>query len=136
MGILPDAGRPAERLEHETLAWLTTVAANGQPQSSVVWFVLHDEALYIQSQPYAAKLTNIRSNSKVSLHLNSDEQGGDVVTIDGEAEIVGGPPSDVLTAYLEKYERSMREQLAMTPDEMLADYGTTIRITPHRVRSW
>ena len=31
MGILPDSGRVAERLDHEVMGWLTTVTANGRP---------------------------------------------------------------------------------------------------------
>jgi PPOX class probable F420-dependent enzyme len=136
VGILPDTGRAAERLDRELVGWLTTVTEAGQPQSSVVWFVVGDGAIYIQSQPQAAKLRNIRANQRVSFHLNSDAQGGEVVTLDGDAEILDGPPSDVLSSYLAKYERPMREQLAMTPDELLAEYGVTIRVTPRRVRAW
>src|SRR5437764_4100138 len=50
MGILPDSGRVAERLDHEVMGWLTTVTANGRPQSSAVWFVARDDAIYVQSQ--------------------------------------------------------------------------------------
>ena len=56
MGILPDSGRAAERLDHEVMGWLTTVTANDRPQSSAVWFVARDDAIYIQSRPEAAKL--------------------------------------------------------------------------------
>jgi PPOX class probable F420-dependent enzyme len=137
MGILPETGKEgAERLDRESVGWLTTITANGRPQSSVLWFVVHDGAIYVQSQPGAAKVTNIRSNHHVSFHLNSDAHGGEVVTVDAEAEILDSPPSDVLSSYLAKYERPMREQLAMTPDQLLADYGTTVRIIPRRVRTW
>lgn len=79
MGILPDSGRAAERLDHEVMAWLTTVTANGRPQSSAVWFVVRDDAIYVQSQADAAKLRNIRTNGKVSFHLDGDGTGGDIV---------------------------------------------------------
>ena len=79
MGILPDSGRAAERLDHEVMGWLTTVTANGRPQSSGVWFVSLDDAIYIQSQREAAKLRNIRANGKVSFHLDGDGAGGDIV---------------------------------------------------------
>src|SRR6266480_1133347 len=88
MGILPDSGRAAERLDHEVMGWLTTVTANGRPQSSGVWFVVRDEAIYVQSQREAAKLRNIRANGKVSFHLDGDGAGGDIVTIDADAEIL------------------------------------------------
>jgi PPOX class probable F420-dependent enzyme len=136
MGILSDSGPAAERLDREAVAWLTTVTASGQPQSSVVWFLVHDGAIYVQSQPVAAKVKNIRANRNVSLHLNSDTAGGNVVTVDADAEILDGFPPGVRDAYLARYERRIREELQTTPEELAADYSTTIRVTPRRVRSW
>jgi PPOX class probable F420-dependent enzyme len=134
MGILPDSGRAAERLEREVVGWLTTVTRSGQPQSSVVWFVVHDDAIYIQSQPHAAKLSNIQANGKVSFHLDSDGEGGDIVTTDCDAEILDIPPAGLIDVYLAKYERMIRERLHSTPEAMLEDYATTVRVTPRRVR--
>jgi len=136
MGILPDSGRAAERLDHEATGWLTTVTANGRPQSSAVWFVVRDDAIYIQSQTAAAKLRNVRANSKVSFHLDGDGAGGDIVTIDADAEILDGPPAGVLDAYSEKYGRVIRERIRSTPEAMLDEYPTTVRLTPRRVRAW
>jgi PPOX class probable F420-dependent enzyme len=135
MGILPDSGRPAERLATEVMGWLTTVTASGRPQTSPVWFAVHDDAIYHQSQPGAAKLANIRANPKVSFHLDGDGAGGDIVTIDADAEILDAAPADVVEAYLAKYERRIREE-GSTPEAMLADYSTTVRVTPRRVRAW
>jgi PPOX class probable F420-dependent enzyme len=136
MGILPDSGPAAERLDREVVGWLTTVTASGRPQSSVVWFLVHDDAIYIQSQPAAAKLTNIRGNGKVSFHLDGNGEGGDIVTIDADAEILDIVPPDVRAAYVAKYERLSRRELRITADEMLADYSTTVRVIPRRVRVW
>jgi predicted pyridoxine 5'-phosphate oxidase superfamily flavin-nucleotide-binding protein len=36
-----------ERLREEKIAWLTTVRADGQPQSVPVWFLWDGEALLI-----------------------------------------------------------------------------------------
>jgi PPOX class probable F420-dependent enzyme len=136
MGVLPESGRAGERLRREMIGWLTTVTRSGRPQSSVVWFAVHDDAIHIQSRPEAAKLANIRANSNVSFHLDSDGMGGDVVTIDGEAEILGGAPPALLDAYLQKYERVIRERMGTTPKDMIDQYNTTILITPRRVRAW
>jgi PPOX class probable F420-dependent enzyme len=136
MGILPDSGSAAERLGREAVGWLTTVTADGRPQSSVVWFVVHDDLIYIQSQPHAAKLSNIRANPRASFHLNSDAHGGDVVTADGDAEILDSVPPGPRDAYIAKYEPRIREQLQQSPEDMLADYNTTVRVTPRRVRAW
>jgi hypothetical protein len=58
------------------------------------------------------------------------------VTIDGEAEILGGASPDVRDTYLQKYERLIRERLGSTPEEMVDQYNTTVRVTPRRVRAW
>ena len=136
MGILPDSGRAAERLDRENIGWLTTDTAGGQPQSSPVWFVVHDDAIHVQSQPDAAKVRNIRANRKASFHLNSDAHGGDIVTIDGDADVLDAPAPVVLDAYRTKYETAIREQLQSTPESLLDDYRTTIRVTPRRVRTY
>ena len=136
MGILPDSGRAAERLEREVVGWLTTVTAGGRPQTSPVWFVVHDDAIYVQSRPQAAKLSNIRANGKVSFHLDSDGAGGDVVTLDADAEILDTAPKELSDVYLEKYERVIRERMRSTPEAMIADYSTTVHLAPRRVRAW
>jgi PPOX class probable F420-dependent enzyme len=136
MGIPPDSGRGAERLASEVVGWLTTVTRSGRPQSSLVWFVAHGDALFLQSRPEAGKLTNIRANGKASFHLDSDGSGGDIVTIDADAEILDTPPPGVQEAYVAKYERMIRERIRTTPDAMLEEYSTTVRINPRRVRAW
>ena len=136
MGILPDSGRAAERLDRDVIGWLTTVTASGRPRTSPVWFVVHDDAIYVQSRPQAAKLSNIRANGKVSFHLDSDGAGGDVVTLDADAEILDTAPKEVSDVYLEKYERVIRERMRSTPEAMIADYSTTVHLTPRRARAW
>jgi PPOX class probable F420-dependent enzyme len=136
MGILPDSGRAAERLDREQVGWVTTVTAGGQPQSSPVWFVVHDDAIHLQSQPDAAKVANIRANGKVSFHFNSDPDGGDVVTIDGDAEVLDATAPGVLDAIRAKYDTAIREHLRSTPEAIIADYRAPIRVTPRRVRTY
>jgi PPOX class probable F420-dependent enzyme len=136
MTVLPDSGRAAERLRREIIGWLTTVTRGGQPRSSPVWFAVHEDAIYIQSRPQAARLANIRANNRVTFHLDSDGLGGDIVTIDGEAEILGDVPPGVRDTYVSKYEPVIRERLGTTPDEMVAQYDTTVRVTPRHVRAW
>lgn len=136
MGILPDSGRAAERLDQEQIGWLTTVTPSGRPQSSPVWFVVLDDAIYIQSQRDAGKLGNIRANGKVSFHLDGDGAGGDIVTIDADAEILDAPPPRLLDAYSEKYGPLIRDRIRSTPEAMIDEYPTTVRLIPRRVRAW
>ena len=136
MGILPDSGPVAERLDREQVGWVTTVTAGGQPQSSPVWFVVLDDAIHVQSQPDAAKVRNVRANRKVSFHFNSDRDGGDVVTFDADAEVLEAPAPGVLDAYRAKYETAIREHLRSTPEAIIDDYRSPVRITPRRVRTY
>jgi PPOX class probable F420-dependent enzyme len=128
-------GHAAERLNSERVGWLVTVRADGQPQSSPVWFLFHGSNVYIQSQPTAAKLHNIATNNRVSFHLNDDGAGGDIVTIDATAEIVTNPDAQVFDRYLAKYESAM-ETMGATPVQLAQTYSTTIRLTPTRLRAW
>src|SRR5262245_51520894 len=97
----------ARRLAGEPIAWLTTVSAGGQPQSSPVWFIWDGESLWLRSQPGAGKVRNVRANPGVALHLADDGHGGGIVTIEGQAS-VDADPGDLMDAYLAKYEDAIR----------------------------
>ena len=124
----------AERLRTESVAWITTVTPGGQPQSSPVWFLWDEDEFLVYAQPRSWKVRNIRANPQVSLHLNSDAEGGHVVTFEGSARIAERHSlAHEVAAYLAKY----RERIAgigMTPDQLGAEYATALRITPARVR--
>jgi PPOX class probable F420-dependent enzyme len=133
-----ELGSAATELLHSTpVAWLTTVRADGQPQSSYIWFDFDGTDLLIFSQPGAGKVRNVRANPKVSFHLDGDGVGGRVLTIDADAEILDGGADEARTAaYLAKYDEAIRTQLHSTPEEIHAQFGTALWITPTRLRSW
>jgi PPOX class probable F420-dependent enzyme len=123
-----------ERLRTENIAWITTVTADGQPQSSPVWFLWDDGEFLVYAQPRSWKVRNIRAHPRVSLHLNSDGQGGRVVTFEASARIASEqPPAHEEAAYLAKY-RDGIAGIGMTPEQLAAEYSTALRITPGRVR--
>jgi PPOX class probable F420-dependent enzyme len=123
-----------ERLAAEGVAWITTVTADGQPQSSPVWFLWDEGAFLVYAQPRSWKVRNVRANPSVSLHLNSDEQGGQVVTFEGSAQISDGhPQAHQVAAYLSKYREGIAG-IGMTPEELGAEYSVALHITPARVR--
>ena len=123
-----------ERLRTESVAWVTTVTPGGQPQSSPVWFLWDEGVFLVYAQPHSWKVRNTRANPKVSLHLNSDEHGGEVATFEGSAQIADGhPQAHEVPAYLAKY-RDGIASIGMTPEEMGSEYAAALRITPTRVR--
>lgn len=126
---------PAGRLNDEPVAWLTTAGADGQPQSSPVWFVWDGSSLWLRSQAQAGKVRNIEANPRVALHLADDGHGGNIVTIEGRASFEDAP-QELLATYLSKYDDAIRHALNTTPEQLATDYPTTIRIRPTRARVW
>ena len=124
-----------ERLQSEPLAWLTTTHPDGRLSSSLIWFLWRDDELILYSRDNA-KIRNISANPNVAFNLNSDNQGGSVLTIQGTARIDRDyPASDQIPAYTEKYDARI-ERLGTTPEGFAADYSVPIRITPTTYRAW
>ena len=129
--VIDDAS--AKRSWSTPLAWLTTVRADGQPQTSYIWFHYDGEDIVLLSQPNTPKLRNIASNPRVSFNLDGDTAtGGGVLTIEATAEI-SRMRSDRQASYLAKYESRIRKGPWGTPDAFVASYSTAIRIAPARV---
>jgi PPOX class probable F420-dependent enzyme len=127
--------RALRRLEEELVVWLTTITPGGAPQPTPVWFLWNGGEFLIYSQPKALKLRNIRSNSRVTLNLNTDPYGGDVLVVYGEARIdADAPLSSEVQAYVDKY-RGQIKNLDMTPESFARSYSVAIRVKPEQVRS-
>ena len=124
------------RLHSEQVAWLTTVRADGQPQSTPVWFLWDGETFLLYSQPGAQKVRNLAANPRVALHLDDDGSGGDVVTFEGTATVEPDTPrADRMDGYLAKYQAAI-EALGYEPGPFARTYSTAIRVRPTRVRVW
>jgi PPOX class probable F420-dependent enzyme len=137
MPAVPDIDAALEqRLARELIVWLTTVRADGQPQSVPVWFAWDGRAFLVFSQRDRPKLRNIARNPKVSLHLRGTETGSDVVVIEGMAERAPDlHPADRVEPYIEKYRRLINEY-GWSPASFAEDYSEPIRVTPTTVRTW
>jgi PPOX class probable F420-dependent enzyme len=122
------------RIAQDTVVWLTTVTDSGAPAPNPVWFVADGDDLLVFSAPSSRKVHNIELRPKVTLHFNSDRDGGDVVVITGEAAVTQHQRPSALKAYLDKYESSITGPLGMTVDEIDQTYNAEIRIRPTRVR--
>ena len=132
----PTHARAEQRLRRERIAWLTTVRADGQAQSSPVWFLWDGRTFLLYSQPGAQKVRNLAGNAKVSLHLSDDGAGEDIVTVEGAAAVDPDTPrADRLHGYLAKYQAAI-EALGYEPGPFARTYSTAIRVRPTRVRAW
>ena len=126
--------RVERRLREEKLAWLTTVDRAGTPQPVPVWFLWDgDDGIVIYSRPDTPKLRAIARNPRVSLNLDGNGNGGDIVVALGEAAVSDDPPAHEVPAYVEKY-APLIERNRWTPGSFAADYSVPIRITVRRVR--
>jgi PPOX class probable F420-dependent enzyme len=139
MGMLDPKSRRhrkiLNRLRDETIIWLTTVRADGQPQSVPVWFLWDGEAFRMFSEPGKSKLDNIRKNPRVGLHLRATEVGSEVVIFEGEAELPDGPPATELPEYIEKYSEQI-EEYGWTGESFARDYSEPLRVRPDKLRTW
>ncbi len=128
--------RADRRLRGEIMIWLTTGRSDGQPQSVPVWFLWDGETFLIYSQPDRQKLRNIGRNARVGLHLNANDRGGDVVRIEGAAEVVEDvPPANEIGAYVEKYRESIA-RIGIDPEGFERAYSVALRVKPDRWRVW
>lgn len=126
--------RVEQRLRDETIVWLTTVSAAGQPMSVPVWFYWDGESVLIYSRPNKPKLSHIVRNPKVSLNFNSDEYAGDVIQFDGEARIDDtAPPATGVAPMMEKYEAGIK-RIGTTPEGFASSYSVPVRVTPEKLR--
>ena len=121
-----------ERLRSEMIGWLTSVTADGQPQTFPVWFLWDDEGILVYSDHRARRNRNVESNPRVSLHLSDNGVGGDIVIVEGEARV--DPTCPAVTdhaAYLAKY-GAWIERFLTSPQAMAAAYDVPLRIRPTR----
>ena len=129
-----DAAWAREHLATDVVAWLTTVAADGRPQSSVISFLHDGSTIVFYSQPDTPKLRNIARSPLVSFHLQSDPYGDHLLVVEGRAEVDPSiPASDANEAYRAKY-REPLAHWAMDETTTATQFSVPIRIHPTRVR--
>ena len=122
------------RLRREKIAWLTTLRRDGQPQSSPVWFLWRDGEIVVYSKPTTQKVRNVQTNPKVAVHLRDVDEGSDIVSIEGTAEIDESYPSAAaIQDYVTKY-RAMIRDINMDPDSFAKSYSVPVRICPTKIR--
>jgi PPOX class probable F420-dependent enzyme len=123
-----------DRLRGDLIAWLTTVALDGQPVSVPVWFLLRDdESILVYSRPNKSKLRNIAQNPRVALGLDVTDIGRDVIRVHGTAQLADDvPAADQNPQFIEKYAERTRAVFG-TPDQMAALYSVALLVTPTRL---
>jgi PPOX class probable F420-dependent enzyme len=127
--------RTIERFTNDRIGWLTTVAADGTPQTSPIWFLWTEDDILIYSLD-SPRARNIASHPRVSLHLDGNGMGGGIVVIEGSAAIdEDAPSSDDNPEYLAKYGPVM-DGNGWTPEWFAERYSVPIRIAVTKYRYW
>jgi PPOX class probable F420-dependent enzyme len=124
-----------QRLQDEEIIWLTTVDSHNRPQPRPVWFHWDGETLLIFSKSQAAKVRHILRSPIVALHFNTDEYGGDVAVLHGEANISAPPTEERYQAYELKY-RILIHDLGGIFKQLLLDYPVVILVRPTSMRGF
>ncbi len=132
-GSTPFGARVLDRLTSNGIVWFTTVGPSGTPYPRPIWFLWDNDSILIYSQPGTAKLNHIAANARVSINLNSDQYGNDVIVMTGNASIdESAPGAHEIPAYVEKYGEGMAS-IGMTPEQFAAEYSVAIRVTPEKL---
>ncbi|HEY7124097.1 MAG TPA: TIGR03667 family PPOX class F420-dependent oxidoreductase [Ktedonobacterales bacterium] len=132
----PFGERVARRLKEEPIIWMTTVGADGTPQPNPVWFLWDGESFLIYSLPDAARMANVKRNPNVSLNLDGNGKGGDIIVVAGEVRVsTEDPPADKQPTYVEKYKEFI-ERSFKTPENFASKYNVALRVTPRKVRGF
>jgi PPOX class probable F420-dependent enzyme len=122
------------RLRQEKVIWLTTTDSHDTPQPRPVWFHWDSQTILIFSENNKAKLRHLARNPRVALNFNTDDEGGDVVVIAGNAKILRDPPAvSRVKTYLRKYREGIKS-LDMTAAEFSDTYTVPILVTPESMR--
>jgi PPOX class probable F420-dependent enzyme len=127
---------PAEarrHLEHDQVAWLTTVTAKGTPAPVPVWFLPDGDTVVVFSEPQSRKVANISAQPRVTLHFNSDPAGQDIVVIAASAHVEPNIPPSTQPGYLDKYGSALATW-GLTVEEF--DRTTTTRLRLRPISVW
>lgn len=124
-----------QRLTDEPIIWLASVTPDHRPHTVPVWFAWDDPTILIFSSPAAIKLRNIDKNPAVTLALDTAAGGGDVVTLNGTAELLD--PASVSAAGTPAFAAKYSELLGPGAIEgWSTQFTQPIRVTIGRILAW
>ncbi|HEY7417240.1 MAG TPA: TIGR03667 family PPOX class F420-dependent oxidoreductase [Ktedonobacteraceae bacterium] len=138
---LPDPATPfgqqvAKRLQEETVIWLTTVDSKGTPQPAPVWYWWDEEKknILIYSMNSAKRHKHLRANPRVSVNLDGDKQGGDIIVLTGKAIFSeDDPPAHEHQPFVEKYDARIKS-LFGEPKVFADRFSVKLRIELSSIR--
>jgi len=138
MSVLPEGGfgeRVARRLRESKVVWLTTVGRDGTPQPNPVWFLWDGaDSVLVYNRPDAQRLRHLAERPHLSLNLDGNGAGGDIVVLTGAARRDDAmPPPDANEAYLAKYRDDM-VRVSGSLEGFAQEYPVPLVIEVRRIR--
>ncbi|MFC8392613.1 pyridoxamine 5'-phosphate oxidase family protein [Streptomyces sp. NPDC057238] len=130
-----------KRLISEPVIWLATVDHNLAPQPNPVWFLWEQDGTDLGSvltctRAGARRIAHLQRNPRGTLNFNTDESGGSIVVLSGEAQVLTEHPAALdVPPYLDKY-RSGIDWISGSPQQFSIEYPTAVRIRLTRVRGF
>ena len=115
-------------------AVLVTLAGDGTPRASAVWFGLLDGDIVVSTPAGRPKARNVLADARVSIIVDTKERPYRGVAIEGVAEVMDDPDRAVAELIARRYVGDDTAELARR--RSLAAERVAIRIRPRRVRPW
>lgn len=119
-----------ERLAADRVYWIATVGAGGKPRVRPIDGIYLDGAIYVGGSPETRWVQEVATNPHVSVHLDGV---GDVVIVDGEAEVLTGVEND-LAKRMAAASNAKYPEYGMTPDFYVSNGAIAIRL--RKVIAW
>jgi PPOX class probable F420-dependent enzyme len=117
----------ADLLEAPNTAVLTTVGADGQPQSTAVWFLVDDDgALKVSITTDRQKYRNLTRNPKATLFVPDPTNPFRTLEIRATVELAPDPAKTMLPKFAARYDTPV--EMLDTPSERVV-----VTLTPTRV---
>ena len=114
-----------EKLENQKVIWFGSVRPDGRPHLAPIWFVWHNNRIYVSTEPKSVKRRNIEKNRRVVLAL---EDGTNPLICEGTAQSLPAPWSeDLVAAFMKKYEWDLHKE---------EQYNDVIEVMPEKWLAW
>ena len=114
-----------EKMLQQNNIWLASVRPDGRPHLIPVWFVWHQERIYLCIEPASVKARNVSGNPAVALAL---ENGSNPVICEGNASAIPAPWSPaIVELFNSKYGWDISTE---------TQYTSLIEVTPTKWLNW
>ena len=125
-------------LDGRRIASLSTLADDGAPHATAVWYLFDGQTLFVSTSSRSVKARNIAQRPQASLMVDSRQAGGELgVTAICEASLIDGQESHEIN--LRIHERYLRPEALDDPQVgpvFAAFDDVTIRLRPLRWIRW